>query len=368
MKSALTSLILSLALAGGLTANAADLRPVRDEVRQLEHLEQGLQDQASAIRADIEKLSNEITTLKSKRRGFRDNLRLQDLLAQTRELSERLTRLDRRIRAAEQAAARARSVLTEQLDTKIRGIQRQLSEAASRDAARRLVERLEELRQERASLLARKAPSRVPRAPRVLADPLDGPSELRAKADFLKDSADKLREAAEELQGRAAALVRDRDLVRSLKEFVEEHALFDEEERVLALSRTPVPDVHVDSTSKSHGYDEPSDTAVPGESGWDYEGDGRADDMDAENALGSGGFGGGDSLTVSDGGGPGTESSGARIEDGAGSGSDLGLGLTPEQALERIRAARKRLLRQAKALEQQARQMERQAADLERGE
>ena len=370
MKNALTSLILAAALAAAGSASAADLRAARKDVQQLVELETGLSQQAAQIRASIERLSSEITLLKGKRRGFRDNLRLQDLLAQSRELSGRLTGLDRRIRAASQAGARSRAGLAAALDAEIRGIQHQLSEAAAdRGAARKLVERLEAMRRERASLAEHQPLGPVPRAATVTADPLDGPRELRAKADFLKDSADKLHLAARELATRAAALVRDRDLVRSLREFVAEHALFDEEERSLALSRTPVADVRVgvDPPGKSNTHDE-APNAEPGE-GWDYEGDGRADDLDADSALGgTSGFGSNDSLTVSDGGGPRSPISGARVDDGAGAASDLGLGLTPEAALEQIKRTREQLIRQARALEQQAREMERQAAELEQGE
>lgn len=162
---------------------------------------------------------------------------LGQLLTESVQIEETLEAADARRREAERAFVRVAMARIAAIDEEMRARAPRLK-VGSREARRSQALALKALGEERASL-RRELSALEPRfagderwaSYRVRADPLDGPRELREKADFIEDARDKLekkRAALAQLVDRAR---RSRRLERTAREFAADARLFDEETR-----------------------------------------------------------------------------------------------------------------------------------------
>jgi hypothetical protein len=158
---------------------------------------------ASRVRLERESgvLSAEIEKVKAEPDGVRRDFRLRELLASAKTKADELTRVAAELRARTAGLTEARRQLIVQCDRAL--LQPSLNEAKRLELAR--------LRTAQAALLA------MPMAPlgkvqSVAVDPLDGPRELKEKADLLRDSGDKLKREVARLAARIDDVERRRHL------------------------------------------------------------------------------------------------------------------------------------------------------------
>src|SRR4051812_31342127 len=148
----------ALVLAGpGLTPAGAQTVPAASATEVAK-----LQSECARLRADLDRANADVASLKRSDRGFRNDYRLRQRLADAEALAKKLTEAESRLRARS------------------------------------------------ADSLLRKSP--LPGTPPVVT-PADGPVELEAKADLLTDQAKRLAAEADTLSVRAGQL-RDRQMLR----------------------------------------------------------------------------------------------------------------------------------------------------------
>ena len=118
------------------------------------------------------------------------------------------------------------------------------SEPAARVAAAQQLRALVEARQDvkqRAAVLSRGVAEqrKAWAAYDVKIDPLDGPIDLREKADFVDDTRDKLLRKRAELERRVREAREERELARAAQSFRTEVSMFDEQTRSGRVTRRP---------------------------------------------------------------------------------------------------------------------------------
>jgi hypothetical protein len=197
-------LLAALAGLGGIVRADAlgDVRARRDGVARSEA-------QLAARNAAVAKLEREAKELaaavdreKAAPSTMARDLRLQQLLAETRQKSDALDAATAERDRALKELERARRALVAACDAAL----------AQKDGGEAQRLELTRLRTAQVTLLVQ--PTAAPRLPEgpVVADPLDGPRELEDKADLLRDSADKLKREAARLMARIDDVERRRHL------------------------------------------------------------------------------------------------------------------------------------------------------------
>jgi hypothetical protein len=182
------------------TVGESQARVVRmeNEWTQLDGSRVRLEKESGELGAEIERVKNEPA-------GVRRDFRLRELLASAKVKADDLTRVAAELRARTAPLAEARRALIANCDRALG--QPSLTEAKRLELAR--------LRTAQAALLA------MPTAPlgqlgtmtgKVVVDPLDGPRELKEKADLLRDSGDKLKREVARLTARIDDVERRRHL------------------------------------------------------------------------------------------------------------------------------------------------------------
>jgi hypothetical protein len=188
-------------LSGAALADAIGDAQVR--VVQLENQWAQLDAGRVRLERDSSQLAGEIERVKAEPDGVRRDFRLRELLASAKSKADELTQVAAQERALGAPLSDARRALITNCD---RLLSQNLNEARRLEVAR--------LRTAQAALLA------MPTAPlgplgsmgKVAVDPLDGPRELKEKADLLRDSGDKLKREVARLAARIDDVERRRHL------------------------------------------------------------------------------------------------------------------------------------------------------------
>jgi hypothetical protein len=196
-------LILLLALAAR-PAHADAVSDAQARVLKLENETAQLDGRRLRLEYDANSLAAEIERVKAEPTGVRRDFRLRELLASSKAKADELTRIAAELRWHVGPLGDARRELLTTCDRALA--------APSLNEARRL--ELARVRTAQAALLA------TPAAPMgsikvtapVSVDPLDGPRELKEKADLLRDSEDKLKREVQRLAGRIDDVERRRHL------------------------------------------------------------------------------------------------------------------------------------------------------------
>jgi hypothetical protein len=194
-------LLTLLALCGSGPAFAETVGESQARVVRLEN--EWMQVDASRARLENEssQLAGDIEHVKAEAAGVRRDFRLRELLAAQKTKADELTRVAADLRGRAAPLTEARRALIANCDRAL--LQPALNEAKRLELAR--------LRTAQATLLA------MPMAPlgqlgKVAVDPLDGPRELKEKADLLRDSGDKLKREVARLTARIDDVERRRHL------------------------------------------------------------------------------------------------------------------------------------------------------------
>jgi hypothetical protein len=182
-------------------ASADELGDARSRVIKLEN--DWTQLDASRVRLERESndLGAQIEQVKSEPAGVRRDFKLRELLAQAKSKADELTRVAAELRWRTAPLGDARLKLIAACDRALG--QPNLNEARRLELAR--------LRTTQAALLATPTAPLGKVAP-VAVDPLDGPRELKEKADLLRDSGDKLKREVARLSARIDDVERRRHL------------------------------------------------------------------------------------------------------------------------------------------------------------
>jgi len=166
-------------------------------------------------------------------------LRLSSLRSQAQTLAKTAEAIETQLRQEEAEGQRLRGLLQEALRKNLRSI-RQALKSAQGTERKRLAENEKELRQEIASL-AKLSPAKTAKEVQpwtIRLHPLDGPQEIRQKADAIKDMEDRVAARLQALQKRLVRTERqvhrtksDRQLEKQVSEMTSDEELFDEQDR-----------------------------------------------------------------------------------------------------------------------------------------
>ena len=196
------SLAIALLLLGSFTslgraAPAAqnlgsDLPALQAEARRAEQAVAPLYHRRLTLEAEAGRLADTIERLRRTPAGVRRDLELQTALAQSKNKTDELERVQTELRWREPGLTTLRRRMVRLIDS--------LLDAGGTNANRF---QLEQLRSATIAVLVSPAlPLQIVRerdGGNNVADPLDGPRELRAKADLLRDSGDKLRRESQRI-------------------------------------------------------------------------------------------------------------------------------------------------------------------------
>jgi hypothetical protein len=186
--------VLGIAAAAPSASAAGDLGALGAAVRRAEGEVAPLHQRRATLATEAAALAGEIDARKRAPAGVRRDLELQRLLAASKAKTDELERVQAELRWREPALSELRRKLVLAIDAALeRGAQAESSRLE-----------LERLRTATIAALASPAtPLQIARDPAAAtADPLDGPRELRGKADLLRDSGDKLRREATRIASR----------------------------------------------------------------------------------------------------------------------------------------------------------------------
>ena len=180
------------------------------------------------------------------------DLELGRMLAQSRDLSERLAELGRQINQLESEKRNTRQGL---LDLYERLVERLAGQARQSQGERRggLLALLQRVRAERDAL--RDNPADAPLRPdRLFEESLlasDDPEELSESADAVRDEQDRLRRELLRLDRAVAQQQADRRLEMEMRDFLSERSVFGEESRTLKLgSSSPAGKTNAQNTDR----------------------------------------------------------------------------------------------------------------------
>jgi hypothetical protein len=182
---------------------AASLQALRLELTKAQAAVEPLYAQRQKLEDEAQRLAASIDAAKKRREGVARDRALQTLLAQSKDKTDALEQVQAQLRWREPGLAELRRRVLRGIDAALDG--RALPEATRLD--------LEHLRVATVAMLTSPMlPVQVVRDPRAAIDPLDGPRELREKADLLRDSGDKLRREVKRIAGRLDNVERRRHL------------------------------------------------------------------------------------------------------------------------------------------------------------
>lgn len=224
---------------GAAAGHTPKLDAARAQVVRLDGERAKVHTERATLERRLDALAAEIARLKAHRDAsaplFTDPA-LDKRLKASQALSTRIDALGRTERGLENELRTAARRLLAAYDAALAGA-RKAAEAAHGDAAKKAaLERLSTLdrqRREVAAGLARLSPDQAPADPTLptTRTKSDDPEDLRAQADLLRDTRDRLARRLTDLRQRAHDLERQRDLENEMHGFMSETRLFDEGDR-----------------------------------------------------------------------------------------------------------------------------------------
>ncbi|MDP8224866.1 MAG: hypothetical protein P9L99_16015 [Candidatus Lernaella stagnicola] len=178
-------------------------------------------------------LADEIEKVQDSDPGILGRMRLERLLAENLDLSNRLNEVAKSMAANEEARVSKREALFRVYTTEMERVARKLRHAKGRKDAKNLADRFYELRQSRRKWrTARTVESDFSRLI-VEENDTDGPDELLAKAEILSDIVRKIRDAIREINRDIMRLQREKKLGEDFDTMVKEMNLFEEGARFM---------------------------------------------------------------------------------------------------------------------------------------
>jgi len=243
-----------------ITASDAKIRTYEKRLETLEKEKTELSRDIRKLRSQLGALSKDISKLKAQKdRGFFANARLQRLLANHLEISQKLEKIESNLQINREQRLNLKNKLRQVYDSKISQIVQSLTREKDRGKQIHLVHEYFRF-QERAKRL--KASSGADRSIgdfSIELDPLDGPREITEKINMLQDRVSRLEMAILQIDKEIARLKEKRALAVEMRQIMEERNLFEDgvrfspSPRTLPVRTSPGQD---GSSGSDSGYDE----------------------------------------------------------------------------------------------------------------
>ncbi len=237
MSLSLISLVLTLSLqAVPLAAARADAAEARASMG-------AIRTQQMSKRQTLNQLATRIETLKAKAKGkLLKGSELDVALKESQTLSDALSELARTLASKEAASERAQAALLESLSTELTAQRSQFDTQTDRDQRKALIASMRSLRSEREQVRASLPSSALPNVEEAPATN-DDPEALLELADAMRDDEDKVQRKLAQLEVRIKEAKEERALDQRMRQFMNEDALFDEQDRRLRVRREVTLDV-----------------------------------------------------------------------------------------------------------------------------
>ncbi len=188
---------------------------------------------------------------------------LQALLLRSLRAEEALLEALTELRQTREAARAGLQAHLKDIDGRIRRLVPALEAGpmASRRKAARQIQALRRVRSRVQDVLRRAEPPANPVVPAAVWDveeePLDGPEELREKADFVEDARDRLVAERQRLQAALQRARQEAEIRRAARDLATDVALFDEEARTARVNRGDGSDGELSVVGSGNGRDMP---------------------------------------------------------------------------------------------------------------
>jgi len=257
------------------------------------------QQQAAALERDFSRLEAEMAALTSRRSALTEKLnqnavaiqelkqqdqlsffkrqRLENLLKESQEISDKVTALDFELRRLTRLYRTAGNALITHYDAAVESAVQTLETAQlpERERSQRLA-LIAGMRAKRENI-KRKIQGRLAHATlltKIEIKPEDTPTDVRRKADLLKDQEDKFRRHAAALEQRRIELQKELNLRSRIDELVADLAVFDQQEETIGnLSAESVQTLTDESSAlsgRTEGAFQPGDNILAGQNDFDF--------------------------------------------------------------------------------------------------
>ncbi|MFO0725744.1 MAG: hypothetical protein U1E65_18305 [Myxococcota bacterium] len=252
-------LVLATSLACATTAWASGDSPSSAATAAVANLRRAEQAYQAAQRGS-EELAHRITAMKR----IGTSSALEQLLQQSQLAEKALAeKAAERNLAKKDAEKKIAAALESIRATKngLRGALTSKNPSERQEATKKLRELEGSYNELQGALAAANSEPSVPRAWKqyeVKIDPLDGPAELREKADFLEDLRDKFLKKKREVEARLSEARQEREIARLAKDFATETTIFDEQSVPARVVRTSA------GSSAEHTLAVPNETSGAG--------------------------------------------------------------------------------------------------------
>lgn len=207
-------------------ATAAEARAVVSAVRS----------EQMTKRQQLNQLASQIGTLKAKAKGkLLPGGELDVALKQSQALSDELTALARTLAAKESSSEAAQNALLESLSAELATQRSQFDKQTDRNQRKALIASMRSLRVEREQVRASLPATALPKIEDT--KPSDDPEDLLELADAVRDDEDRVQKKLAALENRIKEAKEERALDQRMRQFMNEDALFDEQDRRLRVQR-----------------------------------------------------------------------------------------------------------------------------------
>lgn len=230
-----------LALVALPALGASQLDAVRSQAAKARESVNAVRGDQMARRAELNKLSARIETLKEQSKGkLLPGGELDGALKASQELSNQLTGLSQALAAKEGELELANLALLDALSKELGQLRAEFDRQADRNARLIIIKRLRAARAEREQVRAMLPSTKVPAM--LATRPSDDPEDLLEQADLMRDRADQANRELKKVEQRIVERKEERDLDRRVNQFLGDESFFDDSDRRLRVRReTTIP-------------------------------------------------------------------------------------------------------------------------------
>lgn len=255
MSLSLFSLVLTFSL------QAVPLATARTDAAEARAGMGAIRTQQMAKRQELNQLAARIETLKAKAKGkLLKGSELDVALKESQTLSDALSELARNLASKEAASERAQAALLESLSAELTAQRARFDTQTDRAQRKALIASMRALRGEREQVRASLPSSALPKVDET-APANDDPEALLELADAMRDDEDKVQKKLAQLEVRIKEAKEERALDQRMRQFMDEDALFDEQDRRLRVRRDVTLDVRGGAAAAPN--ESKSDQALP---------------------------------------------------------------------------------------------------------
>lgn len=244
---------LVLALVALPALGASQLDAVRSQAAKARESLNAVRGDQMARRAELNKLSARIETLKEQSKGkLLPGGELDGALKASQELSNQLTGLSQALAAKEGELESANLALLEALSKELNQLRAEFDRQADRNARLAIIKGLRAARAEREQVRAMLPSTKVPAM--LATRPSDDPEDLLEQADLMRDRADQANRELKKVEQRIVERKEERDLDRRVNQFLGDESFFDDSDRRLRVRRETTIPAQLDAKTETAGF------------------------------------------------------------------------------------------------------------------